>query len=358
MKTIEIAGQLVGDGQPCFIIAEAGVNHNGRVDIAKRLVEVAAQEQANAVKFQKRTVADILIKDELDRPYDGVNSFGRTYGQHRSALELTDEAFRALKAHADARGIMFLASAWDAKSVDFVASLGVPGFKIASADLTNLPLLDRVARTRKPVFLSTGMSTLEEIGDAVDAIRRYHSELVLLHCVSTYPSDPKEINLRVMGMLRDTFDVLVGYSGHEQGLAVSYAAAALGACVIERHFTLDWTMPGPDHQASLQPEGLHKLTFGIRKIEDALGSAEKRLLDSERRVRERLAKSIVARTAIRAGTVISEDMLIMKGPGSGLQPRLISKICGAIAAVDVAADTLLPVDAVQWPRADGHEEPR
>ena len=350
MKQIEIAGRLVGDGQPCFVIAEAGVNHNGELDVARRLVAAAAAEEADAVKFQQRTVDDILIREVLERPYEGSNSFGRTYGEHRRALELSDNAYRELYKHAQEQGIIFLASGWDPASVEFLDDLGVAAFKVASADLTNLPLLERIARTGKPMLMSTGMSDLEEVARAVNLVYRHHEQVVLLHCVSTYPSDPRDVNLRTMQTLRERFGTLVGYSGHEQGIIISHAAVTLGACVVERHFTLDWTMPGPDHRSSLQPEGLRRLVRGVRKIEVALGSPRKRLLDAERPARERLAKSIVTRRFIPAGTMIVEDMLGIKGPGDGISPALMPNVCGVIAPVDVAEDALLPRDALRWHR--------
>jgi sialic acid synthase len=348
MKTIEIGDRLVGQGQPCYIVAEVGVNHNGRLDLAKRLVDSAAEAGVDAVKFQKRSIKDILIAEALQQPYTKPTSLGATYGEHRERLELSDQAYWELKTHCEAKAISFLASAWDIRSADFLEELGVPAYKIASADVTNLPLIERIARKGKPILISTGMSEMEEIYDAVATVREHHDQIILLQCTSAYPCDNDQINLRMMETLRREFDVLVGYSGHERGLAPSEAAAALGAVTIERHFTLDRTMPGPDHAASLEPHGLYLLVRNIRNIEAALGSPEKRVLDIERPVRERLAKSVVSACDIPAGTEITLEMLTVKGPGSGISPRLSPLLVGVVSQMDIPADTLLPKEALSW----------
>lgn len=352
MKTLRVGERLIGDGQPVFFIAEAGVNHNGRLDLARRLVQIAADCGADAVKFQKRNVRDILIAEALERPYLTPTSLGATYGEHRERLELSEDDYHELWKLATERGLIFLASGWDRRSVDFLDELGVVAFKTASADLTNLPLLEHIARKGKPMFISTGMATMDEVSEALALVRRYlDDQVVLLQCTSLYPCDNDKLNLRVMLTYRQRFDVLVGYSGHERGLAPTEAAAALGACVIERHFTIDRTMVGPDHAASLEPEGLRRLIRNIRNIEKALGDGEKRLLPEERAVRERLAKSIVAACDIPAGTVITADMLTTKGPGNGLEPRHIPALCGVIAEKPIKGDTLIPAEALTWRRA-------
>lgn len=352
MRTIDVAGRLIGEGQPIYFIAEAGVNHNGKPELASRLIDVALESGADAVKFQKRTVRDILVTEALEKPYLTPTSLGATYGEHREKLELEAEAWRALARQASQLGITLLASGWDPRSVDFLDELGVPAFKTASADLTNLPLLEHIAAKGKPMFVSTGMAALEEVDEALAVIRRrLGDQVVLMQCTSLYPCDNDKLNLRVMQTYRERFDVLVGYSGHERGLAPTEAAAALGACVIERHFTLDRTMVGPDHAASLEAEGLRRLIRNIRNIEKALGSGEKQLLPEERSVRERLAKSIVAARAIPAGTVITAETLTTKGPGNGLAPRHIPDLCGRVAEADIEADTMIPSEALGWRQA-------
>jgi sialic acid synthase SpsE len=228
--------------------------------------------------------------------------------------------------------------------------LGVPAFKIPSADLTNLPLLEHVAKKGKPIILSTGMSTLEEIHEGVDVVKKYNDQLILLHCVSVYPCEPEEVNLRVMETLKKEFGVLVGYSGHEKtGFAITEAAVALGAVVVERHFTLDRTMPGPDHAASLDAFGLERLIVHIRyDVEPALGTAEKKISEGEWGVRARLAKSIVSACNIKTGTVITPEMLTVKGPGTGLKPKYLSSLYGKVAQCDIMEDTLVPPEALKW----------
>lgn len=348
MRTIRIGERLVGDGQPCYIVAEAGVNHNGQVELAKRLVAVAARARADAVKFQKRSIPAILIREALDAPYLNPNSLGATYGEHRERLELPEEAYWELIELCRKEGITFLASAWDQKSADFVEELGVPAFKIASADLTNLPLVEHLARKRKPIIMSTGMSEMEEIADAVAAVRRHHDELILLHCTSAYPSDYVDLNLKAMETLKREFGCLMGYSGHERGLATTEAAVALGACLVERHFTLDRTLPGPDHAASLEPRGLELLVRDVRHVEEALGSPTKRLLPSEVPVRRRLAKSVVAARPIARGQTIAAEDLAVKGPGTGISPRYLGRLVGVVARRDIPADTLIPPEALEW----------
>ncbi|MCC7371198.1 MAG: N-acetylneuraminate synthase family protein [Chloroflexi bacterium] len=350
LSTIEIAGRPVGEAQPCYIIAEAGVNHNGDPALAKKLIDIAADAGADAVKFQKRTVSDILIAAALERPYTVPTSLGATYGEHREKLELSAEVYADLIAHAKTRGITLLASAWDPNSVDFLEALGIPAYKIASADCSNLPLIEYVAKTGKPVLLSTGMSDLAEVDEAVATVRRHNDQLVLFQCTSTYPADNDQLNLRVILTYKARYGCVVGYSGHERGLAPTEAAVAIGANVVERHFTIDRTMIGPDHAASLEPDGLKRLVRNIRNIEKALGSSEKRLLDAEKPVRDRLAKSVVAKQTIPAGTMITADMLTVKGPGSGLRPNTLPYLVGVVAESEIPGDTLVPNEAIKWRR--------
>jgi sialic acid synthase SpsE len=346
---IKIGDKPIGEGYPSYFIAEAGVNHNGSLDLAKKLVDSAFSARADAVKFQKRTISDILIREALDQPYNSPTALGPTYGEHRQRLELSEKDFRELAEYSKAKGITFLASGWDAKSVDFIDSLGVPAFKVASADLTNLPLLEYTAQKGKPVLLSTGMSTLDEVADAVAAIKKYNQQVILLHCVSNYPCESPEVNLRVMETLKKTFNLPVGYSGHEKsGWAVTLAAVTMGACVIERHFTLDRTLPGPDHAASLDILGLTRLISNIHDMETAMGSPEKRISPAEAAVRKRLAKSIVAACDIAEGARITPEMLAVKGPGTGLKAKYLPSLYGKVARRKIQADTMIPAEALEW----------
>lgn len=349
-RTIQIGQRTVGDAQPCFVIAEGGVNHNGDPRLATELVHIAARAQADAVKFQKRTIEELLTREALERPYVHQNSLGATYGEHRLKLELSETEWYRLRDVALRLGLEFMGSAWDRGSADLLEAMNTPAIKLPSAVLTDLGLLEYVARKGRPMIVSTGMSTIEEVDQAVDRILRHTDQLILMQCTSAYPSEFVDVNLRVMETFRVRYGVLVGYSGHERGISVSEAAAALGACAIERHFTKDRTLPGPDHAASLEPQGLQKMVRDIRQIEMAMGSGEKAIAPAEVPVRARLGKSVVAAEPIAAGAVITAEMLTAKSPGDGIPANQMDELVGRIAPVDVARDVVLPRDALEWQR--------
>jgi sialic acid synthase SpsE len=350
---ITIGKREVGENEPVFVIAEIGLNHNGEVDLARRMIVEAARLGVDAVKFQKRSIPDLLTRESREKAYPGANSFGASYGAHREALELPDDVWPELRDLAYAHGVEFFASPWEEKSADFLFELGVPAFKIASCDVPNLPLLRHVARFGRPVLLSTGMSTLEEVDAAVAAITTFTPHLSVLHCVSAYPFDNHLANLRMIPVLRDRYpQAVIGYSGHEKsGTVISTAAVAMGARIVERHFTLDRTLRGPDHAASLEGNGLRSLITNIRIFEEALGTGEKAILDEERPIRAKLGKSVVAAQRISAGTIITRAMLTMKSPGTGIAGTHLDAICGRVAKRDIEADTIVPPDALGWPRA-------
>lgn len=283
---IRIGSQLVGDGQPRFVIAEIGINHNGSVEIAKQLIDAALAAGCNAVKFQKRTVEVVYSAEELTRPRE--NPFGPTNGDLKRGLEFGLDQYRAVDEYCRAKNMLWLASCWDEGAVDFIAQFNPPCFKIASASLTDDNLLRHHRRYGRPIILSTGMSTLEQIDQAVEVLGR--DDLILLHTTSTYPSALEELNLKVMLTLRERYGVPVGYSGHEVGLAPSVAAATLGACVIERHITLDRAMWGSDQAASVEPQGMLRLVKDVRAIEQALGDGQKRVWASEIPIQQKLRR--------------------------------------------------------------------
>jgi sialic acid synthase SpsE len=346
-RRIEIGNRFVGDGEHCFVAAEIGLNHNGDIQLAKSLINTAAECGADAVKFQKRCVDAILTEEYLEKPYDVWYSYGKTYGAHRRALEFSDKEFKELKEYSDGKGILFYASAWDEDSADLLESMDSPAYKIASACVTDLPLIHHIAKKGKPVILSAGMSTVDELKEAVDTVAEYNDELIILHCVSTYPSEYGEINLNNMRRLRELFDCPIGYSGHERGIAVSEAAVALGACMVERHFTLDRAMKGPDHAASLEPPGLSKLVRDIKNIERAMVSFEMRIQDREIPVRDRLAKSVVAAIDIPVGTIITDEMLAKKSPARGLPPKYITILPGKRAKTNIKKDAAITREMVE-----------
>ncbi len=326
MRTLRIGDRLLGDNQPCFVIAEIGVNHNGSLRIAKELIETAVDAGADAVKFQKRHLPALYQREFLENPNLGEQAFQYMIPILKE-MELPENDYRRIVEYCDQKGIMFLCTPWDIPSVDFLGTLAVPAYKIASADLTNFVLLDYVCMKNKPLIVSTGMSTWEEIKRTATFLKDRKAEFIFLHCNSTYPTPFEEINLKFMEVLR-SLDVLVGYSGHERGIAISTVAVALGACVIERHITLDRTMVGPDHAASLEAQGFMKMIRDIRHIELAMGSGKKYVNTMEMLNRKLLGKSLVASVDIPKGIVITKQMVTAKSPGKGISPQRISHLIG------------------------------
>ncbi|MBI2936088.1 MAG: N-acetylneuraminate synthase family protein [Chloroflexi bacterium] len=283
---LRIGKRLVGPGQPCFFVAEIGINHNGDLNLAKRLIDAAVEAGCEAVKFQKRTVEVVYSPEELARPRE--NPFGPTNGDLKRGLEFGYAQYAEIDRYCKEKGILWTASCWDEGSVDFLEQFAPPYYKIASASLTDDKLLRHHHAKGRPVVLSTGMSTLEQIRHAVEILGT--RDLVLLHCTSTYPSKPEELNLRMIETLRQEFDCPVGYSGHEVGLATTVAAAALGACMIERHVTLDRAMWGTDQAASVEPQGLRRLVRDVHMVQIALGDGNKRVYESELPVMAKLRR--------------------------------------------------------------------
>lgn len=288
MASVKIGSRSVGDEHPCFTIAEIGINHNGDLDVARKLISAALLSDCDAVKFQKRTVGVVYTPEELAKPRE--NPFGPTKGDLKRGLELSEDEYRAIDEYCKLHNILWFASCWDEASVDFIARFDPPCFKIASASLTDDNLLRHHRRYGKPIILSTGMSTIEEIDHAVEVLGR--DDLVLMHTTSTYPSKVEELNLSVIRTLRERYGVPVGYSGHEVGLATTVAAVALGACMIERHITLDRAMWGSDQAASVEPQGLSRLIRDIRAVEQARGDGVKQVYESEIPIRQKLRRVV------------------------------------------------------------------
>lgn len=323
---ITIRGRRIGPDEPVFFIAEIGINHNGNPEIARRLIDLTAERDADAVKFQKRNLRQVYGPEVLDHLEEQDKELQFVVAALQEA-DLSDEVFVDLAHYARNKGLEFLCSPWDRASVDFLESLDMAAYKMASADLTNLPLLEYVARTGKPLIVSTGMADWSEIERTVAFLKSLGAEFALLHCQSTYPAAFKDVNLRVMDRLRQ-FGVPVGYSGHERGIAVSTCAVALGACILERHITLDRTMPGPDHAASLEPPGLEKQVRDVRIIEMALGSDRRGLSRGEVITRHALGKSLAAARDIAEGEIITWDLLTALSPGVGVSPQRATEILG------------------------------
>lgn len=340
---IDIAGHRIGPANPVFVIAEAGVNHNGDLNLALKLVDAAVAARASAVKFQTFIAAELVKADAPKAKYQKQNT-GEADSQFEmlKALELSFQDFRDLKDYCESKEIIFLSTPFDNSSLDFLDELGVPAFKISSGDLTNRPFLEAVAWKQKPVILSTGMSYLSEVTEAVQAMRKAGNDrIALLHCVSNYPTAPAEVNLRAMRTMRREFNVPVGYSDHTEGLEVAIAAVALGACIIEKHFTLDRKLKGPDHRASLTPNELAELIKQVRNVEVALGDEEKKPAPSEMATAEVARRSLVAAHDVKAGTVLTATMIAIKRPGTGLPPRVLPKLLGRTVLFDINAGDFL-----------------
>jgi N-acetylneuraminate synthase len=286
MAEIRIGNSLVGDGYPCYIVAEIGINHNGDVDIARKLIDVAVEAGCNAVKFQKRTIDVVYTKEELERPRE--SPFGMTNGELKYGLEFEKEQYDQIDRYCREKSIPWFFSPWDEKSVDFAEQYDIPCHKIASASLTDDGLLEYIRSKGRPIILSTGMSTLEQVDHAVEILGKH--DLILLHTCSTYPAGYEELNLRLIPVLKQRYQIPVGYSGHETGLPSSSAAVALGACVMERHITLDRSMWGSDQAASLEPNGISRLVRDIRLIETAMGDGVKRLGEREAPIMQKLRR--------------------------------------------------------------------
>ena len=342
-RPFTIGGRRIGDGEPVFVIAEAGVNHNGDVELARALIDAAAAASADAVKFQTFS-ADRLVTAQAPKAQYQNRTTDPAESQLAmlKRLELSAEAHRDLIDHAAARGILFLSTPFDSGSADMLDALNLEIFKLGSGELTDLPLLTHVARKGRPMILSTGMSALDEVEQAVAAVRAAADvPLAVLHCVSNYPADTRDCNLRAMDAMRAAFGVPVGYSDHTRGNVASLAAVARGACIIEKHLTLDRSMPGPDHEASSDPQEFAELVRAIRETEAALGDGIKRPRESELSTRAVARKSVVALVDIPKGQPVTREMLGVRRPGTGIPPADLERLVGRAHRVDIAAGSLL-----------------
>ena len=328
-----------------YIIAEAGDNHNGDFNTALKLVDVAKRAGADCVKFQTFVTEEIISKYAEMAEYQKKNT-GKEESQFEMVkrLELSFDEFRKIKEYCDRVGIQFLSTPFDLKSVDFLNELGVPFFLIFSGEITNYPYLIKIAHTGKPVVMSTGMCEPDEILAAINVLEKNGSgEITLLHCNTEYPTPLKDVNLYAMRTMKKMFGKKVGYSDHTKGIEVPVAAVALGACVIEKHFTLDKNMPGPDHKASLEPDELGRMVKNIRNIEIALGDGVKRVSESERKNIAIARKSIVARRNIQEGEILTEENLAVKRPGTGINPMQWMEVLGTRAVRDFKEDELIEI---------------
>lgn len=346
VRPITVAGRSIGPGAPCFVIAEAGVNHNGNMGTARRLVEVASQAGADAIKFQTFSADKLATPDAPKAAYQQKTTPSeQSQLEMLRALEFKASDHEGIQDYCRELGILFMSTPFEEDSADFLDTLGVPAFKLPSGELTNLPFLAHVARKGKPLILSTGMSSLNEVEKAVATIvDAGNPDIVLLHCVSNYPAEPRDVNLRAMATMARAFNLPVGFSDHTLGTEIAFAAVALGACVVEKHFTLSRQQPGPDHQASLEPDDLAEMVSGIRRVEAALGGGRKEPAASEGGSAAAVRKSLIASTNISPGTVLTEDLIAIKRPGTGLPPAMRSHVVGRTARVAIPGGTVIALE--------------
>ncbi|RDI47721.1 N-acetylneuraminate synthase [Falsibacillus pallidus] len=339
---INIGRRIISEESPAYIIAEAGVNHNGSIEMAEKLIKAAYDAGADAVKFQTFKSELLVSKSarkadyQLTNESDGENQFDMLKG-----LELTYEEFHHLQRVCNSIGIEFLSTPFDLESAQFLNKLGLHAFKIGSGDLTNLPLLTEIGAFQKPVLLSTGMSNLAEIEEAIHSIN--HPAIALFHCTSSYPAPHDELNLLSIQSMKHAFQKIVGYSDHTSGIEAAVSSVSIGAKIIEKHITLDQLLPGPDHKASLSPEQFAEYTAAIRRTEKMLGDGKKRCMPSEENTRTTARKSIIASLPLSSGDILSPDTLSIKRPGSGIPPKYLPLVIGRKINKDKQAD-----DPVDW----------
>lgn len=342
-RNLNVSGKEISDDSPVFIIAEAGVNHGGDISIAKKLIDIAADAGADAVKFQAFKTESLILKNIEKAPYQQKTTDAKeSQFDMLKKLEVTKSQNLELKSYCEKKGIIFLTTPFDELSLDELDEIDLPAFKVASTDTTNIPFLEKIAKKGKPIFLSTGMSYLSEVGMALEAIYRYNDQVVLLQCTANYPIDDEEAHLNVIETYKDNFDVLVGYSDHSIGLGAALYSIPMGAKVVEKHFTISKEDDGPDHRASLDPDELKEFVKEVRKVEKYLGSYIKKPSLAETKTRSSLQKCLVANTEIKEGEVFTKDNLIAKRTGGkGLSPIYYYELIGKKATKDYNSDEII-----------------
>lgn len=349
MLELVVDGRVIARDGPAYVIAEIGHNHQGDVEKAKALVRAARECGADAVKLQKRDNAQLYTRALYDAPYDNEHSFGRTYGEHREALELSAAEWLELREFSREEGITLFGTVFDEPSADFLHELDLPAFKIASGDLTNTPLLRHVARLGRPIFLSTGGGTMDDVERAVDSILPLNAQLCVMQCTASYPCEVEELNLGVVESYRERFpDLVIGLSDHQSGIAMSLVGYMLGARVIEKHFTLNHAWKGSDHAFSLMPEGMRRLVRDLHRVPDAVGDGVKRPLASEARPLEKMGKKLVATRDLPVGHVLTAEDLAARSPADGgLPPYELDDLLGRRLTRPLMVDQTLVTDDVE-----------
>jgi N,N'-diacetyllegionaminate synthase len=332
----------------CFIIAEAGVNHNGNLEIAKKLIDVACDAKVDAIKFQSFKADKLVTKDAIKAEYQKRNTGNGSQYEMLKKLELSYDDHIILKEYCEKKGTTFISTPFDFESVDLLEKLDIHLYKISSGDLTNIPLLKYIAKLDKPMIISTGMANLGEVESAVEQIKAVGNDKIsLLHCTSNYPTAYKDVNLNAMLTLKNAFKVQVGYSDHTSGIEIPIAAVAMGAEIIEKHFTLDKNMEGPDHKASLNPEELKVMVNSIRNIEIAFGDGIKKCNKNEEDTKKVARKSIVASKKIKSGETISYENIDFRRPGTGISPLLVNEVIGKTAINDININEFITFNSIK-----------
>lgn len=360
-RTLTIAETEISDARDCYVIAEIGHNHQGSVEKAKEMFAEARRCGAHAVKLQKRDNRSLYTTEFFNKPYENENSFGPTYGEHREALEFDRSQYAELQGYAQEIGVDFFATAFDFNSADFLADLDMPAYKIASGDLGNTPLIKYVAEIGKPMILSTGAATLDDVRRAHETVSEINSNVAILQCTAGYPAAWEELDLSVIATYRDLFpDTVVGLSSHDNGIAMAVAAYALGGRIVEKHFTLNRTMKGTDHRFSLEPQGLQKMVRDLERVRMALGDGSKSMYPSETDPKMKMGKKLVAASNLPAGHSLRAEDVAQRSPGDGLPPYELDRLLGRTLRHPVQRDEplnfelleeLLPDDAAQLTHA-------
>lgn len=342
-RCITIGNRVIEENSPTFIIAEAGVNHNGDLDIAKKMIDVAAQSGVDAIKFQSFKTKHLILENVEKAPYQKKStSNSETQAEMLKRLEFSINNMLCLKEYSENKGLIFLSTPFEEVSLEELSEINVPAYKIAATDLTNIQFLRKVAHKNKPIILSAGMCYLEEVKKALEAIYPINKDLILLQCTANYPIMDEEANVGVVKSFQDNFDILVGYSDHSQGVGASPYAVALGAKVIEKHFTLDRNMTGPDHKASIEPDELTNLVQTIRRVEKYIGKGEKIPTCSEQLTRKALQKSLVARREIKKGEQFSDENIVAKRTnGEGISALYFDSVVGRASDREYLPDEII-----------------
>ena len=346
-RKFKIGNTVINQESNCFVVAEIGANHMGEVKIAEKMILAAKDSGANAVKFQKRNNQELFTNEMFDMPYVNSNSFAETYGLHREYLEFGQDEYSHLIEFSNKNNIMFFATPFDFSSVDFLEQFNLPAYKTASADIINTPFLEYIASTGKPMIISTGGASIDDVKRAYEKVSKYNNQISILQCSSVYPADPSDMNLAVIETYMQEFkDNIIGLSDHQSGIAMALVGYVLGARIIEKHFTLNRSMKGTDQPFSLEPVGLSKMIRDLNRAKDSMGSGEKKLLEKEKPAMYKLRKKLVASKDLKSGMILTKDDIDIKIPGDGTPPHQLDLFIGGKLNKSILKDESLNIDHI------------